>query len=58
MKIYGKKPIKDIEKDAEPLDLILLELPAFVMTHSGSVGGIDYAVGFYETVEDNKVYLV
>ncbi|MBS3146164.1 hypothetical protein J4471_00525 [Candidatus Woesearchaeota archaeon] len=53
----NKKSIESIEKDAKPLDLIILALPASVMTCSTSMGGTDYAVGFFEGVKDGCVYL-
>lgn len=49
--------IKNINKDAKFLDVVLLELPASINVHSGAMSGLDYAVGFFEGADEENVRL-
>ena len=52
-----QKSIDNIAEEVEFGDLILLKLPSSVQAHYGEVSGNDYAVGFFQGIVDENIYI-
>ena len=52
-----QKSIDKIAEEVEFGDLIMLKLPSSVQAHYGEVSGNDYAVGFFEKIDNENIYI-